>query len=222
MPLICLASSEASVDRGEGRTVAAVGAHGARETGAREDLKGGRRESPRDTEKDGESFRAKGTPRCAESPAGGGQFAAPFFPLPVPSSSLQGPLVSSFPPSLSLHQTLGRENSLFLRFASLRRFFISRLISCFFLPPFSPPPPSLFLSYIHFLSDFLYLSNPRLFFFFFFALHREFPSARSDFFFSSGTRDVIAPHATCELRLTRFAPGTDRVNFLARLSCTYH
>lgn len=132
----------------------------------RDGTKGGRGES-RETKEDGRRvFGRRGLPVAPGPPAGGGQFAAPFFLIPLLSlsrPSSRSPSASLF---LSLRQT-PRALS-FLRPSSFHRFFISRPdLSLSFPPSLSPagfsflalrshgfsfravnvffPPPSLFL-----------------------------------------------------------------------------
>lgn len=168
----------------------------------RRGTKGGCRES-RETKEDGRSvFGRRGLPVAPGPPAGGGQFAAPFFLIrsflsPAPP---QGPPLPLF----------------FSRCAKLRprdpslSFFVR-----FFLPSFLYFPSDLSPSSSLFLEGALALPRSS-------KVTQVFVPRAGRFFFPSSARRVIAPRATIAVGIDAvLALGTDQVNFLAKLSCTY-
>lgn len=149
MPLICLASSGgASEDRGQGGTVAGPRGRGARERQRRERgwAKGGCRER-RATEEDGKSFSGEGDSPSRRASRWRRSICCSFFSPPAASFPLFPPWlhpsrVSSPLPLLSVSlfhyaKLSGPRESSLSSCSFFRRFFISRLISCFFPLSFS-------------------------------------------------------------------------------------
>jgi len=183
-------------------------AHAGPERRERDGTKGGHTENPRNQGGREESFRVKGTPRRAGPPAGGGQFAAPFFLIRLSFPPRFSRSSSPFSFSFITPNYRSREFSLFSCFPFFCRFFISRLPLLFCFPLlFSVTLEASFFVRSSSAKDFIYADN----------------------FFSNEMSDVIAPRAMqveidkiLYFSLSLFPSlETDQVNFLARLSCVY-